>query len=289
MLGYQWTADGRFKRYASLWGSVAGNWNLAGDRTASRLSAGGNATYRNNWNQWYGFGLNPSASDPSLTRGGPLMRTPNQFYLETGGNTDTYRRRSYSLWTWFSRDDAGGYANEGGLTLDWKPKSNLLISIGPFINNDRVDAQYVATIPDPAATDTYGRRYVFARLDQNTLGADLRLNWTFTPQLSFETYVQPFFSSGRYDSYRALARPDSREFTPYAYPGNPNFDVTSLRGNAVARWEYRPGSTLFLVWTQQREDFEGRGELNMARSTTRILDAEADNVFMVKVSYYLGL
>ena len=289
MFGYQWTADGRFKRYASLWGSVSSNLNLAGDRTASRLSAGGNMTYRNNWNQWYGFGLNASASDPSLTRGGPLMRTPNQVYLETGGNTDAYRRRSYSLWTWFSRDDAGGYANEGGLTLDWKPKSNLLISIGPFVNNDRVDAQYVATIPDPAATDTYGLRYVFARLDQNTIGADLRLNWTFTPELSFETYVQPFFSSGRYDSYRALARPDSREFTPYAYPANPNFDIASLRGNAVARWEYRPGSALFLVWTQQREDIEGRGNLDLDRSMVRILDAEADNVFMVKVSYYLGL
>ena len=83
--------------------------------------------------------------------------------------------------------------------------------------------------------------------------------------------------------------PGTYEFEPFAYGGDPNFDVASLRGNAVLRWEYRPGSALFLVWTQTRDDFESQGEFDLNRQAHALMDAEADNVFMVKLSYYLGL
>src|SRR5439155_24852740 len=177
-----------------------------------------------------------------------------------------------------------------GYYVEWKPKSNLFLSAGPWLNLNHVDAQYVTTVADPAATETFGNRYVFGELDQTTVGADLRLNWTFTPDLSLQTYVQPFFSSGKYGSYKSLAAPRTYSFDPYSYTGNPpSFDFGSLRGNAVLRWEYLPGSALFLVWTQERDDIDSLGEFDFGRQSRHVFDAQADNVFLVKLSYHLGL
>ena len=76
--------------------------------------------------------------------------------------------------------------------------------------------------------------------------------------------------------------------TPFAL-SNPDFNFKSLRGNAVLRWEYRPGSVLYLVWTQQRTDSEALGELQFGRSARRLVDAQADDIFLVKATYYLNL
>jgi uncharacterized protein DUF5916/cellulose/xylan binding protein with CBM9 domain len=289
VLGYQWTADGKYKRYANVWWALAGSENFDGDVTSATVVHGGNVNWKNNWSGWWNLGYLPRYSDVRSTRGGPKMESRRQGYLDAGFNTDSYKKTFYNGWINLGWDEAGTATNDGGVYVEWKPKSNLFLSAGPWLNVDHTAAQYVATIADPAATETFGNRYVFGELDQTTVGADLRLNWTFTPDLSLETYVQPFLSSGKYRQFKALARPGTYEFAPYAYGGNPNFDVGSLRGNAVLRWEYRPGSALFLVWTQQRDDFEQLGDFDLHRGMTNTLNAPADNVFMLKVSYYLGL
>ena len=288
MLGHQWTKDGRFKRYANVWTGVAASRNLDGDITFADLETGGNVNYKNNWNNWWNAGYFPSFTDTRATRGGPKMKTTQQFYVNAGFNTNSYKKTFLSPWFYFDWNEAGGYSRDGGFYVEWKPKSNLLVSVGPWVNANHQDAQYVTTIPDAGATATYGNRYVFAELDQTTVGADLRVNWTFTPNLSLETYVQPFTSSGEYRQSKSLAQPGTYSFDPHPLQVE-DFDFRSLRGNAVLRWEYSPGSALFLVWTQQRDDFEQVGEFSMRRSMTRMLDAQADNVFMVKVSYHLGL
>jgi hypothetical protein len=144
-----------------------------------------------------------------------------------------------------------------------------------------------------------GLHYVFARLDQTTVLANIRLNVSLTPNLSLQTYLQPLISAGRYTDFKELARARSYDFIHYASadeapvnegePPDPSFNIKSLRGNAVLRWEYRPGSVLYFVWTQLREDFEPQGELRFGPSMRRLLDAEADDVFMVKATYYLDL
>jgi hypothetical protein len=289
MLGYQWTADGRLKRYANLWFALAGSENFDGDLINATAVAGGNVNWKNNWSSWWNVGALPRYTDVRSTRGGPRMQSQRDAYVNAGFNTDSYKKTIFNGWVYLERDEAGLAANNGGFYLEWKPRSSLLVSAGPWVNFNHSDAQYVTTTPDGAATETFGNRYVFAELDQTTVGADLRLNWTFTPDLSFQTYVQPFLSSGKYRQFKSLARPGTYEFDPYAFGGNPNFDFGSLRGNAVVRWEYRPGSALFLVWTQQRDDFQSDGDFDFRRGMTHTLKAQADNVFLVKVSYYLGL
>jgi len=156
---------------------------------------------------------------------------------------------------------------------------------------------------------------VFGVLNQTELSAGIRLNWTYTPKLSLQLYAQPLISAGRYGSYRELARPRSADFTHYgvdngstiayvdstksyevdpdgagpAQPfsfGKPDFNFRSLRGNAVLRWEYMPGSTLYFVWTQSRSDFEDVGNFRFGPSMRRMFDAPAENIFMIKATYW---
>jgi len=185
-------------------------------------------------------------------------------------------------------------------------------------------AQYVTTVADPAATQNFGRRYVFAPLDQTTLGVETRLNATFSPNLTFELYAQPFVSSGDYAGLMELAARRSFDFLRYGQDvgavsrsndggftvdpdgtGSGNFQVRplnfnfrSLLGNAVLRWQWRPGSTLFLVWQQNRSEELVRtgaggleddvGQFELGRDARALFGLKPDNVFMLKVSYWLN-
>jgi hypothetical protein len=174
----------------------------------------------------------------------------------------------------------------------------------------------VATVPDANATATYGARYVFANLDQHTLSLDTRVEWTLSTTLSLQAYVQPFVAAGRYGSVREFARPGTFDFAVYgrdrgtvqrdastgsytidpdgagASPSfvipNPDFTVRSLRGNAVLRWEYRPGSAIYLVWQQQRSAFAPSGDFDAGRDVGDIFRTVPTNVFLLKATYWLG-
>jgi len=170
-------------------------------------------------------------------------------------------------------------------------------------------------VSDALATSTFGRRYVFADLDQTTVAMDTRVEWTFTPLLSLQVYAQPFVSAGRYAGFKEFAAPRTYDFATYgkdrgtisrsasgvytvdpdaASPapafqfGDPNFNVRNLRGNAVLRWEYRPGSALFVVWQQERSGFEPIGDFSTSRDVGDIFRTVPTNVFLVKATYWLG-
>jgi hypothetical protein len=171
--------------------------------------------------------------------------------------------------------------------VEWKPAANISLSFGPGLERNLETAQWMNVFDDQLASATYGRRYVFANMDQTTLSGSTRLNWTFTPKLSLQLYMQPLISTGDYRDFKELARAKSFDFNRYgdgastidfengtyvADPDgdgpapaisfdNPDFSIKSLRGNAVLRWEYLPGSTLYFVWTQSRSDYEKRRAL----------------------------
>jgi hypothetical protein len=164
-------------------------------------------------------------------------------------------------------------------------------------------------------TATFGSRYVFGHIDQEMVAAELRLNWTFTPRLSLQAYVQPFLAVGRYDRFRELARTKSLDYNIYGEGnstigsadglytvdpdgpgpaesfsfGDPDFNVKSLRGTIVLRWEYLPGSLLYFVWTQNRADYAHAGDFRLGRDLGDLLTAPGDNIFLVKVSYRWSL
>jgi hypothetical protein len=206
-------------------------------------------------------------------------------------------------------------------SIEWKPSPNVSISAGPYFNRDRTQSQYVGAFDDPLATATFGTRYSFAVLDQTTVGANLRVNWTFSPQLSLQLFMQPLISAGDYHDFKEFKKPRTYDFMRYGDEGstlneirdsqgnltgyqadpdgagpaapftfsNPDFNFTSIRGNAVLRWEYRPGSTLYLVWTRSSSGNLNDGRFRFGRSFDRLFEGEADNIFMLKFNYWFSL
>lgn len=120
-----------------------------------------------------------------------------------------------------------------------------------------------------------------------------RVNYTVTPALSIQIYAQPFVSAGDYTDFKALAdgraKAYASRYTPYPYTANPDFNFRSFRTTNVLRWEYRPGSALFVVWQQGREEVEPLGTFDAGRDFGRTFGAPGRNVFLIKWSYWLNM
>jgi hypothetical protein len=160
---------------------------------------------------------------------------------------------------------------------------------------------------------TFGSRYVFATLDQREVSMITRLDWTFTPALSLQLFLQPLISAGDFIDLKEFVRPRTYDFAVYGRdkgaitstaqgsqidPGDggatftvpeQDFTIRSLRANAVLRWEWSPGSTFFLVWQQNRENEDSFGNLRLGRDVDALFTGgESRNVLAVKASYWLS-
>jgi hypothetical protein len=293
--GYKWTETTKHRKYQDVLGAVFSSFDFSGNRTWGGAYLTGSTEFRNNYSWSYNGAYNPQSLNARRTRGGPLMINRPGYQLGTYFDTDNKSKLFYFIDTGTYIQQSGSwnwYANPG---VEWKPVSNVLLNVGPGFERVVEDAQFVTSYDDPTSTGTFGRRYAFAHLEQKTISANLRLNWSFTPNVSLQTFIQPLISFGDYTDFKSLARSRSYEFDRLsaadsaAYIGDPDFNYKSLRGNAVLRWEYMPGSTLYLVWTQQRTDELNDGRFRLGPSYSRLLNADADNIFLAKVSYYFNL
>jgi hypothetical protein len=288
--GYKWTQTTRRRRYQEVLGSVFASYDLQGNPIWGGVWANGFTEFINNWSWDYGVAYNPQTTNNRRTRGGPLtINKPGyeaRTYFDTDGKSKLFYYIDFYTYQVPGADSYNWSTNPG---VEWKPASNITLNVGPEYSRNVENAQFVDSFDDPAATATFGRRYVFGRLNQTTVAANIRLNWAFSPTMSVQTFVQPLISAGDYTDYKSLARPKSYEFEPYPYPGNRDFNFKSLRGNAVFRWEYQPGSTLFLVWTQERSSFEPIGDFDFRRDFSDLTRADANNIFLAKLSYYFSL
>jgi type VI secretion system protein VasG len=177
-------------------------------------------------------------------------------------------------------------------------------SHGIYLRDDAVTAaaelSYQARDDDQQWIGNYGAllsdttHYTFAHLDQSTVGITARLNWTASPTLSFQLYAQPFVSTGTFRNWRELADPRAGRYEdryrPYGGQANPDgFSYKQFNSNAVVRWEYRPGSTLFLVWQQGRlQSDANRGAFDFSRDYRDLFRAHPDNTLLVKVAYWVN-
>ena len=280
--GYKWTRGTRYWRYQTLKTTLYGTYDLGGNRIRRGLQASGYTEFHNGSALSYFVTRDAQALNNRRTRGGPIMVEPASVGYGFDALTDTQKRTYYFLSLGGETSPSGSsylYAYPG---VEWKPTSTFSMKFTPGWEHLREDAQYVTTISDTSAA--YGRREVFATLDQKTLSTSLRFNWTFSPRLSLQSYIQPFISSASYRDYKGLAQPGTYEFIPVAAQPNSDFTVRSLKGNAVLRWEYRPGSLLFLVWTQDRSETDPVADFYLQPG--RVADARPENVFLIKASYY---
>jgi hypothetical protein len=297
VLGYKWSEPGKIKRYFDVKFSAFAGMDNDGVRSTRGFWNGGYAQFMNNWQMNWWASVDPTSLSYRTTRGGPRMELPTSndvgFWLGTDNSKKWYYEIQFDR---YSRESAGTIEWSTYPYVEWKPSSNIVISAGPSYDLLQNDAQYVTQYDDPAMTPTYGRAYVFSNLRQETVAMNFRLNWAVTPNISLQTYVQPYITSGNYRDFKSLAEPGTYTFAPVsdgtvegALGGNPDFNYRSLRGNAVFRWEYMSGSTFYLVWTQAREDVVSDGSFNFHDDMKAIANAPKDNIFLAKVSYYFTL
>jgi len=314
--GRRWSKPGLF-RYAETGGALFRNYDWDGNINWSGAFNFGFIQLKNYYSINWNIAYNPWTVDNRRTRGGPLMLMPPgyQFGIDLGSDSRKSLTLNGGAFTYFRSSQDVEWTTY--LNVQYRPAPNVSVAVGPNLYKQMQPYQYVATIPDSTggAPNTYNSHYVFGGLDQTELSASIRLNWTYTPKLSLQMYMQPLISAGAYPYYQELAKSRSNEFIRYgrdngstityvdstnSYTVDPDgagpalpmsfarqdFNIKSLRGNAVLRWEYMPGSTLYFVWTQSRSDYEATGDFNFGQSMHRMMNAPAENIFMIKATYW---
>ena len=276
-------------------------------RNFSQLAS---ATWRNFWYTSVGWNLNLRAQDPSMTRGGPLMELPRRWGVNgTARNSNTSRTRWSTSWSVDGSED-GDSARELEFEISIRPAPSWQFSMSPTYRRELSTRQYLAQ-KDGGRPEVYGKRYMFGEIRQSTVSVQLRLNYTFKPDLNLDFYAEPFAASGSYDRFGELLAPKSRELLVYGENGttlerladgslmvtdgaasftleNPDFQVKSYRSNLVLRWEWRPGSTLYLVWQQNRFESQAIRERAGLGTMFRSFSAPSDNFFAVKTTFWFS-
>ena len=229
------------------------------------------------------------AYDDRLTRGGPLALRPRSWSGNLNVSSDGRKPVTVTMFAGGQDLEFGGWGWTVGTDVGLKTSTRWNLTAGPSVSRSYTPAQFVQSVADPAYQPTFGRRYVFAPLHQTSVALETRFNVTFTPTLSLETYVQPLLSSADYGAPTQFVAPRTYEFMPYAGEvANLDFNLRSLRGNAVLRWEWREGSTMYVAWQQQRSDFQPYGDFDFGRDRRALFGTRPDNIFLVKMNYWLN-
>ena len=263
-------------------------WNFGGDVIFNGLGFGANAQLKNFWFVGLNGGLSASRFDDRVAFGGPAIHRPGGWNVGLDVSTDERKPLSLSWGGSYNDNGGGGFSHSVYAGVNYRPTSSVRLNVGPQFTRARDALQFITAEEDAAATETFGTRYVFASDRRTELSMSTRLDWTFTPTLSLQLYAQPYISANDFVNYRSLARPRSYAFDPYAASGSDDFTFMSLRGNAVLRWEYRPGSTLFFVWQQDRAGDADTGQFSFGDNTRGIFDRASRNVLLIKATYWLN-
>ena len=293
------------------------SWSFGGEHSHGQLNAFSNATLLNNWSGGISGGRSFQGLARGALRGGPAIVRPGGWWFNPYLNTDSRRPVRFSGWANLSRQDEGsGWQRGGGGTVAWRPAGWLDLRASPSLSERKSQWQYVAQPQDAGG----GRHYLFASIHQRTVSVTTRADVTVTPSLSLQFYAQPFISAGDYSGFRLVTDPraagfdqrfhvlagDEIRFTPGHEPGaagsyavdltgdgsadfsfrQPDFNFKELRSNLVLRWEYRPGSTLFLVWSHGRSHAD-TGAFHLLDDLDRLLGARGRNTVAIKLNYWL--
>ena len=321
----QWTTPGSwYRNIYSILGAQQ-QVNYEGDRNDMDYHLWWQATFKNYMNFSSFVLLHPSTYDERLTRGGPTVIHYGYNMLSSNFGTDSRARFVGNVQVQYIRPvdntEGGRVAYFPSVTI--KPSSRVLLSFSPSLDLDNTAQQYVTAVSDATVSPEFaGTRYIFGRLQQKTLSMDTRVNVTFTPNLTLEMFAQPFLASGKFSSFKEFAEVKSRHMnvfgrdngstvtrntdpqtgattgytidpdgpgiaSPFTF-GNQDFNFRSLRGTGVLRWEYRPGSTLYFVWTQEREGSDQFGDFNFNRDRSALFRDRPTNIFQIKGTYWIG-
>ena len=281
----------RFARRSVFRLDVWHHWNFDGDE----LSRGIDYYMRHHLHSYWGFstylGREFDAADDVNTRGGPVMVRPGRVSASLRVWSDDRKPVSGWLGTNVVYGQGGDNVRKWiGVLVEARPVSVVEIQVNPNYHNQKNHAQWIRNVDDDG--DGEDDRFVFAELESRVFEIVVRGTYAFTPRLSLQLYLSPFATTGDYGAVKELARPRSYEFLPYGVEDNRDFQRRALRFNLVLRWEYRPGSTLFFVWQQNRDrDFDDARDPDFKplSSVVRSFTDGGDNIALVKFNRRFGL
>lgn len=270
------------------------DWTAAGLPLDHAVNTNAHTELKNHWWLHLGgtLGQLGTTYDDRRARGGPAVRN-SQFFAPWGGIEGDGRRVlvPFIWFNYFRTDEGRSTSLNVSPSVDLRVSSRWTASVGLSVSRNRDNTQWFGNFTDSTAVT----HYTFAHLEQRTVSLQWRLNFIATPNLSVQIYAEPFVSKGRYSDVRELDNPRAStyvgRFKPYsdtAVANNPGgFNFKQFRSNTVLRWEYKPGSTIFLVWTQGREGFEpAYGTRSFSGDFRHLFQQHPDNTFLIKVSHW---
>ncbi|HQK38451.1 MAG TPA: DUF5916 domain-containing protein, partial [Bacteroidales bacterium] len=309
MVGYRETKPGKILRSYSVVFSLDYNWDFAGVPVKGRSELETQFVFNNKWTGQVHLNRFFSARDNRLLRGGYALRTDPYHLIFATLQTDDSRNLSFNLQynsAWYS--DGFSYLQRfaPGIKIRFSSQFSITSQINYEQNQDAL--QYVTsfgTEQQPIA--------ILGALKQKTLGITIRTGFYFTPDFSLQYYGSPFISTGRYVAFRVVTDPLNESFdqrfylfrdtettladgnytltrgsTSYSFP-NPDFTMLEFRSNFVARWEYKPGSVFYFVWTHQRNDYRNIFHPAMDDNMDSLFGLYPENMFLIKLNYYFSL
>ena len=312
--GYNDVDPGKYLRSKFFAVITFRNWDYGGNKYGEGYILLTGAELFSYWNMAFNLSYFPEVLGKNMSRGGPIIKGASGRLVEIIISSDERKDLSYSLGVQQGR--ATRWFWNYSLDMTWKPNSQFNLSLNPIYTWDVTEAFYVGEEEDLTAVNTFGKRYLFAETDNRSFSFGTRINWTFSPKLSLQLFVQPLIFAIQYKDYKELAKPGEFKFNIYGKDNNStivqsddeevftispdisrsaksfdidnqDFNFKSLKGNAVLRWEYQPGSVFFLAWTQNRSDRdEGNGLFDFRDNTQRLFDTKPDNIILAKFTYW---
>jgi hypothetical protein len=287
--------------------------NYGGEITGLGYEYNLSGNFKNFWSGRIGGGFNFMEVSTTMLRGGPSMQLPNSGRIYLSGGTDSRKKISADLSgsaRWGAEDYSGQLSYD--LTLTARPMNALSVSLNPGYSSSFQELQYITT-------EEFGgeSRYIFGQIDQKVLSMSLRINYNITPDLTIQYWGQPFIASGAYSGFKMITDPQAEEFrnryrkftdgqvsfsddqfhvdeqmdgtADYSFD-DPNFTVDEWLSNLVIRWEFLPGSTAYLVWSQTREYSDPSGRFEVWDNVDQLFSSEQpNNTFLLKISYRIGM
>ena len=295
--------------------------NFGGELVGKGFEWNASMGLKNYWNVWTGGNLNGSSLSTGMLRGGPMMKLPGSINSRIGFSTDNRKKLVLEVYANGSKGFENNSSNFNiGPEITYKPTNYLSLTLSPGYNKSFTELQYV-TRTNYDADD----RYIFARIDRNTINASFRVNLNLSPDLTLQYWGQPFIASGRYCDHKYILNPMADNYrdrfhtfsteqlvtqnglyeidenmdgtVDYTF-GKRDFNVQEFLSNLVIRWEYSPGSTIYLVWSQTRSGYNDTGKMDYFNNLGDLFDRdlfrqnndyELKNIFLIKFSYRFGL
>lgn len=313
-LGYVEThPKGIFRRYSGYLGTSR-IWNFGSDCLSAIYSLNSSWMFKNRWGGSLEILRHNDALDTRLLRGGPAVNVQGAWSLENSWYTDNGRKLIFDL-TYFTEhnDDKTTQSNGVYPGISYKVTNALKLNSYLSYNVARELLHYVGK-----ESMIGGTRYLLAQLDRKTLGITFRIDFALTPELIIQYYGSPYLSVGDYSHFKYISNARAKDYSemyteisdknlvlnesensyeiyesnpdkPYYEFENPNFNFREFRSNLVVRWEFRPGSTFYLVWTHGRSQWENVSNYSLRHNMDHLWDIYPTNIFLTKFSYWFAL